>query len=82
MSIITENSGYDQYLEFLHGQAGDFLKALFTCIQIADYHNLERLSLSFPSHVSAFKTWSRIGTKDFLTKVTPGHPLLKYYKST
>lgn len=81
MSQITNTSGYDQYLEFLHGQTGDFLRTLFTCIQLADHNNLERLSLAFPTHVDAFKIWSQVSVEVFLTKVSPSHPLLKYHKS-
>jgi len=80
MSRITDISGYDQYLEFLNDRAGGFLTSLFDCISHADDENRLRLSFGFPSHVDAYRLYTEISRDAFLAKVTPTHPLLKYYR--
>lgn len=68
-------NGYDKYLEFQYKQTGDFFTALFNAISRADGNNLSLLTKGFPSEVEAYKTWTRIGVKEFLRHISQDHRL-------
>ena len=63
-------NGYDRYLDFQYRRSGNFFTHLFRAIQQADHINLPKLALGFPEEVEAYKTWTRIGVKEFLKKVS------------
>jgi hypothetical protein len=79
-SIVQRKNGFDLYLEFQYRQAGDFVTGLFNAITVADSKNLAALAGPFPSMIEAYKTWTRVGVKEFAEKVTPGHRLLETLK--
>lgn len=74
-------NGYDKYLEYQYRQTGDFYTLLFQAIQQADGKNLDRLAKGFPTEVEAYKCWTRIGVKEFVKRVSPGHRLLGPFKA-
>lgn len=74
-------NGYDKYLEFQYRQTGDFYTSLFRTIQQADTQNLAKFAQGFPSEVEAYKCWTRIGVKEFVKHVSPGHRLLKPFRT-
>lgn len=64
-------NGYDRYLDFQYRQSGDFFRNLFQAIQQADHINLAKIAKGYPEEVEAYKTWTRVGVKEFLKKVSP-----------
>jgi hypothetical protein len=74
-------TGYDRYLEFQFGIAGDFFTQLFRAIQQADEKNLHRLALGFHEEVDAYIVWSRYGRQAFLDKCTQTHGIIAKIKS-
>lgn len=69
------NNGYDKYLEFQYGWSGDFYKALFRAISLADSDNSPKLEKGFPEEVDAYRIWSRVGANALLEKISSEHPL-------
>ena len=77
---MPKKNGYDRYLEYQFRRAfpmSDFFAALFNAMGQADTGNLERIAKGFPEEVEAYKTWTRVGVKEFLAKCTPDHYLMK-----
>lgn len=83
MSLLDKNfetSGYEDVFEYFcfdGNYSGDFTKALFNCIMLADFHNLRRLERAFPTHVAAYRLWSNVSKEALLDKVPNNHPLKK-----
>ena len=49
----------EQYvIQWQFGLLGDFRKALFDCIKLADVYNLARLNEVFPVEVDGFIQWT------------------------
>ena len=73
---MTKN-GYDHYLDFQFDYSGHFFKMLFGAIAYADVKNTEKLRLAFPEEVEAYETWTQIGVDIFLSKCSPGNPIVQ-----
>ena len=73
-------NGFDKYLEYQYRQTGDFYTLLFRTIMQADTKNTARLAKGFPSEVEAYLTWSRVGVKEFVKRISPNHWLLSRFK--
>ena len=73
-------NGFDKYLEYQYRQSGDFYTLLFRTIMQADTKNTARLAKGFPSEVEAYRVWSRVGVKEFVKHILPGHRLLSRFK--
>ena len=78
---IEAKNGYDRYLEFQFRRTGGFFTALFQEIGKDYGKNLAKLEKGFPEEVDAYKTFTRVGAKTFLTKCTPGHSLIERMRS-
>lgn len=80
---MPKKNGYDRYLEFQFSKQSkkyvmsDFFNALFTAMGRADTGNLARIEKGFPEEVEAYKTWTRVGVKEFLANCNPDHHLMK-----
>ncbi len=60
---------------------GSFYTALFEAIQRADYENLSKLELGFPTEVRGFRQWQE-ASKDFTAEFNTGSKKEKLYDQT
>lgn len=72
-------NGYDRYLDFQYDRSGDFFRALFRAITLADIDNTAQLAKGFPEEVNAYRVWTRLGVARFLTLLSPGHDLREQF---
>ena len=74
MSMVTDPTGYDLYLEFQYRITGSFYTSLFETIHKADRPNQARLAKAFPEEVDAVRIWTTQGWEALLEKVNDKHP--------